>query len=65
MDINMDIKFYLWILPVSNLRFVGYGHGYYFPSVGNPWIFKIKLNSYLTQQRTGHNPRPKRSSPIR
>jgi hypothetical protein len=61
----MNIKFYLWVVPVPDPRFVRYGYGYYLPLADNTWIFKIKSNPYLAQQKTGHNPRLKRPSPIR
>jgi hypothetical protein len=52
MGTGMCMKFYLWVVPVSDPRFSEYGHEYCLPSTGNPWISKIKLNPYLTHQRT-------------
>jgi hypothetical protein len=49
MSMDMNMKFYLWIVTVPDLRFGGYGHGYYLSPVGNLWISEIKLNPYLAQ----------------
>jgi hypothetical protein len=55
MDIDMSMKFYLWVVSIPDLRFGGYRHRYCLPSIGNPWISEIKLNPYLAQQRTEHS----------
>jgi hypothetical protein len=46
---GMGINFYPRVVPVPDLRFGGYEHGYCLSPAGNPWISEIKLNSYLTQ----------------
>jgi hypothetical protein len=43
----MGMKFYPWVVFVSDMRFGRYEHGYYLPPTGNLWISKIKLNHYL------------------